>query len=491
MEHSKTFNKIAVFLLIGFFLFSYISASDLEDYKNDKKGKWCIHLDRGDIVRCETKGKARDYREVDLEREKLLVKEDGLYVDEEKIKSKDRSSVYIHKNYKNEKGKVYHVDNLNYNEVDVYLEFEYDKQPSWIEHYNKDGELVKTYYKGEEEWSWTYDCQEVDCMDTSGKVVLYVEDISERSIGSDIFPSGLVSPYDGWVVAGDYYASFDGVNDYVRSSFNSTINGTVSLWFKFSSDYSGTTNRTLISTDTADSKNTLRFNQTGSLVWENVGGEILYSSRTSWDTNWQHVLLTSNDTGMDMYINGTLVRTASTGDESFLPITNGLYLAYDKNEDGYYFNGSLDDFRIYNQSFTASDVASLYANYTVGTNGLIVSSNIKSDNLRLLINFDDAITVDASNNNVNNTMFGGTYRTISLDEISLVEDTDYTIDTDTGLLNITNSLYDYYRIDIDYTYQGFIAGGNLSRTLINLILGITALLIIAILVGSLINSLEE
>ena len=71
------------------------------------------------------------------------------------------------------------------------------------------------------------------------------------------------------------------------------------------------------------------------------------------NTNWQHVVITSNNTDNQMYLNGILL---SSGIDSYsCPIFNqgDLFI-------GKFYNGLIDDIIIYNRVVTPSEVSELY-----------------------------------------------------------------------------------------------------------------------------------
>ncbi|MDR3459471.1 MAG: immunoglobulin domain-containing protein [Verrucomicrobiae bacterium] len=89
------------------------------------------------------------------------------------------------------------------------------------------------------------------------------------------------------------------------------------------------------------------FNQTGLDVTNGTAG---FSTNGS----WVHCVLTADATGQKLFANGALLESDST---LFTGTgTNGYILGL-----GAYYNGSIDDLRIYNRALSSNEVASLYA----------------------------------------------------------------------------------------------------------------------------------
>lgn len=74
---------------------------------------------------------------------------------------------------------------------------------------------------------------------------------------------------------------------------------------------------------------------------------------------WTHVVVTRSSTTISAYKNGALVGTASLlGPVD--PTSNGVQIGKDFYDTTYYFNGALDDIRIYNRVLSATEVKQLY-----------------------------------------------------------------------------------------------------------------------------------
>ena len=89
---------------------------------------------------------------------------------------------------------------------------------------------------------------------------------------------------------------------------------------------------------------------------------------------WQLITLTDDGHNLIAYINGNVVGTAekvATGSVTSYP----LYIGYDPGGEDDYFNGAIDDVRIYNRALTAAEVKALYD----GTGGMPTKYTVTFD----------------------------------------------------------------------------------------------------------------
>jgi hypothetical protein len=152
--------------------------------------------------------------------------------------------------------------------------------------------------------------------------------------------------------------SFDGTDDYVElpiAAHADVSNGSLVMWLN---SRNVTTDRYVYSDEAGGASWLgLYFNATGL----NAG---FYNSGYSWQLlsqavnvdTWYHVVITWSSSGAYMYLNGASVKTSAvTSKAEFAPsrISAGRY-------PGYYFDGSLDDIRVYNRALSAAEVSALY-----------------------------------------------------------------------------------------------------------------------------------
>ena len=155
---------------------------------------------------------------------------------------------------------------------------------------------------------------------------------------------------------------FDGNDDYIQAAYSSAIsnpNFSYSLWAKPTQ-----------TTSSHGSPITFRENGKGFNLykkpnntwsyWIGNGGWVTIGNQAI-TLSWTALAFTYDGTNFKAYQNGSLV-TSTTG--SFLlnqsrPLRIGAG-ATESNNPNYYFNGSVDEVRIYNRSLSASEISSLY-----------------------------------------------------------------------------------------------------------------------------------
>ena len=161
-----------------------------------------------------------------------------------------------------------------------------------------------------------------------------------------------------------------GTSDYLSINDNSTLSLTSSLtlsaWFNTESQ----TNGQIIAKDVTGGRSyylrqfgtTIRF-----LVSSDGTSATAYrdSSTTLSNSTWYHVAGVYNSTNrtMDIYLNGALDNGTLTGTvpASVYDSTTSLRIANDENNSGGYFDGKIDDVRIYNRALSSKEVRDLYS----------------------------------------------------------------------------------------------------------------------------------
>jgi hypothetical protein len=116
------------------------------------------------------------------------------------------------------------------------------------------------------------------------------------------------------------------------------------------------------------------------------------------------------------------------------------------------FDGGIDEVLMFNYTLTPAQVTALYNNYTLTSDGVILTGTLDKTDMILDINFDDAGTSDGSGKNNSGTSYGNLFKIVSLDYVGLTNAVDYTLNTATGLLTIINTDYLYNAIKASYVY---------------------------------------
>lgn len=89
-----------------------------------------------------------------------------------------------------------------------------------------------------------------------------------------------------------------------------------------------------------------------------VVGNVSTTNVPAVPTGWFHVALTGQGANLALYINGVLESTATTGVAANFADSVGPAIG-DDNSGGRYFTGGIDEFRIYDNTLTASEVLAL------------------------------------------------------------------------------------------------------------------------------------
>ena len=207
---------------------------------------------------------------------------------------------------------------------------------------------------------------------------------------------------------------------------------TISTWVKLS----GTTARTRIFDFGTGTNNYMELcprNDSSYLQYEIVSGgtvQRLNTASTIPTGVWTHVALTQSGTTGTLYVNGTAVGTNAglTLKPSTLGATTLNYIGRSQWSSDPYFNGSLDDFRLYSQALSAAEIDALAHPAAGAPIQLAAVPGDAQATLTWLPNATYTYTVKRSTTN------GGPYTTVATGVTALTY-------TDTGL---TNGVTYYY-----------------------------------------------
>jgi hypothetical protein len=157
--------------------------------------------------------------------------------------------------------------------------------------------------------------------------------------------------------------SFDGSDDYVSPPNIGLTEGppfTISVWVKaestgnhrviYSEDYTGdVSNNVALMKDSSDKWRFWVRNQSGTAA-------NIYSSTFS-TGKWYHLVAVNNGT-MRLYVNG--VEEGHTSDPGGTHTKDASGIGYRPNSNDLYFNGKIDEVRIYNTALTQQQIWKLY-----------------------------------------------------------------------------------------------------------------------------------
>jgi hypothetical protein len=166
---------------------------------------------------------------------------------------------------------------------------------------------------------------------------------------------------------------FNGTNNYVAisdaNSLDLTSNGTISLWaMRKGNNLPGTFTTSLIDKGNSDTNAAHNYSisagKTSFGVACNLGNGVTVNSSAAYsanDNDWYNITCAWDSSNIYLYINGSLYDTTAL---SITPTTNGEQLIIGKAENNptadEYFNGLIDDVRVYNRALSADEVYKLY-----------------------------------------------------------------------------------------------------------------------------------
>ena len=158
--------------------------------------------------------------------------------------------------------------------------------------------------------------------------------------------------------------SFDGENDYVNmgSANNLRINYTgnqitIMAWIYWKGHPSALARIGGFSGYGGDYALWVRQDKLILFEVDGQNGNAKYSTQTINLDQWHHIVGTFNQSAMRIYIDGN---QAGEKTSLFYPPTEGTSNLRFGNAENYYFNGTIDDIRIYNRALSASEISAIY-----------------------------------------------------------------------------------------------------------------------------------
>lgn len=161
--------------------------------------------------------------------------------------------------------------------------------------------------------------------------------------------------------------SFNGTTQYVNVTYAAGLDLTTSAvsmmaWINATSTTGHRTIFTLPANEStwADKYQLQVENNTISFV-VSAAAELITSATFTTTGSWVHVAGVYNGTDMRIYINGSLSNTPLSQTGNIIARTNGdLCIGRYGPTQGFYFNGILDDVRLYSRAVTAGEVSTVY-----------------------------------------------------------------------------------------------------------------------------------
>lgn len=173
-----------------------------------------------------------------------------------------------------------------------------------------------------------------------------------------------------------YALSFDGSDDFLRMDNNSTINLTSSLTVEAWIDPTSLKNCSILNKTSSSSNGyELAITSAGKVTFR-INGTTLTSNQSYLAGTWTHIAVTFNSSSGDMkiYINGVLDINSTTS-SSLSSNIQKLKIAGDTN----FFNGSLDEIRLWNTARTETQIqANMCKKLSGSESGLVAYWNFDS-----------------------------------------------------------------------------------------------------------------
>lgn len=274
--------------------------------------------------------------------------------------------------------------------------------------------------------------------------------------------------------------SLDGVNDFVTvgDSYDMRLTGSfsISVWIKFATlEPDGTLARILEKGTTTGDKYWMFYDKSSKKVgfgFVSSGDQVqTLTTKTDWQTSrWYHIVGTYNPTGgsnnMKIYVNGVLNNEVTRTGK---PIANNepLIIGSKRTTTSEFWQGGIDELRIYKRAITASEVTSLYKTPFVflkpGTNIITWKAAIDGSSTTAI---QVVNVIDSSLDDLTSILIDGARFVDSVTDTTFVTSGTHfdlsvtgTASTPTDISSVGTSFYRYFELgDLDWTRPKFISG---------------------------------
>jgi hypothetical protein len=184
-------------------------------------------------------------------------------------------------------------------------------------------------------------------------------------------------------------AVFNGSSSYIDLGNNSSNNGNVislSFWFKTTA-----TSGFIYSNGGLDGGSTgqaILINGTGTLRFGETGGLDVSGTTAINDGNWHHLVVTYNSGTLNAYLDGNTTPEMTGTSSGYTTSDQNFIIGREARTASGYFNGEIDQFRIYSSILSTSDVEALVSETNVPTANLVAHYKLDGDATDETTNYD-------------------------------------------------------------------------------------------------------
>jgi hypothetical protein len=224
--------------------------------------------------------------------------------------------------------------------------------------------------------------------------------------------------------------NFSGPNNYVEIPDNAVLNPTdaitVSIWIKLNKTIAEQTYQYIIlNKSNWDAKDgyTLLFNKPYSnnlifrILYENTFKDVAWDASSLKKNVWYHLAGTYDKKFIKLYVDGELKVVEGLG-KPIDVTTNKLYIG---NPGTNYFNGSIDEVKIYYKVLSDNEIFSLYTNTRCKRYPSIDPNNLTGEQHSLLMNFPANLTAGEINEISSSCLWMNPYNLSSCDKLYLIQ----------------------------------------------------------------------
>lgn len=231
----------------------------------------------------------------------------------------------------------------------------------------------------------------------------------ERTVGTVDAHALVADGYTG--ILGDYALTFDGTDDYARSSAAIDLGNTFTISFWMNADQLKDYGDPL-SAGTADQHLCFVTYESGKMTFgvgdgSNWGSSVKTDEGVFQSGQWYHIVGVATGTNLQLYVNGSLVGTSGANSNSLNQVIN----IGGRTATGYYFDGRVDEVGIWNEAFDATTISALYnAGSPISLTSDSGNYSGRTDNLLAYWTFNEGsgtTVVDSSGNSKSLTVYNG------------------------------------------------------------------------------------